>query len=152
MWYLCLFSTAAEVLSLFEFVVLNCLWGRNKGNKSWQAEQTCFVCFCFLVSNEFLITSLFLSCRSTWPSGISYSSWRRGIWSSCITCTVTASPWSCGSSWPPGSRARTGELPAVDRIWHKRQGPRQSGGQLFWAARFNIWFDYFCVLCKLRWN
>lgn len=39
---------------------------------------------------------------SGWPSGTSYSSWRPGIWSNSTTCTVTAFPWSYGSSLPHG--------------------------------------------------
>lgn len=109
--YLRLFWMIVEVLSLLKFVfLLSCLWGRNKEKISWQAERTSYVC---LPRVKGVLSSLSVPCRSTWPSGISYSSWRRGIWSSCITCTVTASLWSCGSSWPPGSRARTGELPTT---------------------------------------
>lgn len=47
---------------------------------------------------------------SAWLSGTSCSSWRPGIWSSSTTCTATASPWSCGSSWHPGLRVRTGKM------------------------------------------
>ncbi len=124
-----------EVLSLLKVVfLLSCLWGRNKEKISWQAERTSYDC---LPHVKGVLSSLSVSCRSTWPSGISYSSWRRGIWSSCITCTVTASLWSCGSSWPPGSRARTGELPTT---WYdiRDKELRTLEVCLIWTARYNV--------------
>lgn len=65
-------------------------------------------CLIYVVTPIFFCVGL-RRCMSGWPSGTSYSSWRPGIWSNSTTCTVTAFPWSYGSSLPPGLRVRTGE-------------------------------------------